>query len=52
MACKVLVKNPLQGGHGPCQAAGFGFANVDDPKVADAVIEQLNGKDFGGSAPR
>ena len=31
---------------------GFGFANVDDEKVADAVIEQLNGKDFGGSALR
>ena len=28
---------------------GFGFANVDDEKVADAVIEALNGKDFGGS---
>ena len=35
---------------GSCR--GFGFANVDDPKVADAVIEQLNGKDFGGSALR
>ena len=31
---------------------GFGFANVDDPKLADAVIEQLNGKDFGGSSLR
>ena len=28
---------------------GFGFANVDDEKVADAVIEQLNGRDFGGN---
>lgn len=28
---------------------GFGFANVDDEKIADALIEQLNGKDFGGS---
>ena len=28
---------------------GFGFANVDDDKVADAVIEQLNGRDFGGN---
>ena len=35
---------------GSCR--GFGFANVDDPKVADAVIEQLNGKDFGGNALR
>ena len=31
---------------------GFGFANVDDPKVADAVIEQLNGKEFGGNSLR
>ena len=31
---------------------GFGFANVEDPKLADAVIEALNGKDFGGSALR
>ena len=35
---------------GSCR--GFGFANIDDPKLADAVIEQLNGKDFGGSALR
>ena len=35
---------------GTCR--GFGFANVDDPKLADAVIEQLNGKDFGGSSLR
>jgi RNA recognition motif-containing protein len=31
---------------------GFGFANVDDEKVADAVIEQLNGREFGGNALR
>ena len=31
---------------------GFGFANVDDTKLADAVIEQLNGRDFGGNALR
>ena len=31
---------------------GFGFANVNDEKVAVAVIEQLNGKDFGGNALR
>ena len=31
---------------------GFGFANVDDAKLADAVIEQLNGRDFGGNALR
>ena len=35
---------------GTCR--GFGFANVDDAKLADAVIEQLNGKDFGGNALR
>jgi len=28
---------------------GFGFANINDEKVADAVIEQLNGRDFGGN---
>jgi RNA recognition motif-containing protein len=31
---------------------GFGFANIDDEKVADAVIEQLNGREFGGSSLR
>ena len=31
---------------------GFGFANVDDQKLAEAVIEQLNGKEFGGQALR
>jgi len=31
---------------------GFGFANVDDHKQAEAVIEQLNGKEFGGSSLR
>ena len=31
---------------------GFGFANIDNPKLADAVIEQLNGKDFNGSTLR
>ncbi|MFM7675085.1 MAG: RNA recognition motif domain-containing protein [Synechococcus sp.] len=31
---------------------GFGFANVEDPKLADAVIEQLNGHEFGGSSLR
>ncbi len=28
---------------------GFGFANVDDEKVANAVIEQLNGREFKGN---
>lgn len=35
---------------GACR--GFGFANVDDQKLAETVIEQLNGKDFGGSSLR
>jgi RNA recognition motif-containing protein len=32
---------------GACR--GFGFANVDDQKMAETVIEQLNGRDFGGN---
>ncbi|MCP9810067.1 RNA-binding protein [Cyanobium sp. HWJ4-Hawea] len=35
---------------GACR--GFGFANVDSQAMADAVIEQLNGKEFGGSSLR
>lgn len=35
---------------GACR--GFGFANVDDQKLAETVIEQLNGKEFGGSSLR
>jgi RNA recognition motif-containing protein len=35
---------------GACR--GFGFANVDDQKMAETVIEQLNGKDFGGNSLR
>jgi RNA recognition motif-containing protein len=31
---------------------GFGFANVDDQKQAEAVIAQLNGKEFGGNSLR
>ena len=31
---------------------GFGFANVDDAKLAEAVIEQLNGREFGGNSLR
>jgi RNA recognition motif-containing protein len=31
---------------------GFGFANVDDHKTAEAVIEQLNGREFGGNSLR
>ena len=28
---------------------GFGFANINDEKMADEVIEKLNGYDFNGS---
>ena len=31
---------------------GFGFANVDDEKLAEAVIEQINGREFGGNVLR
>jgi RNA recognition motif-containing protein len=31
---------------------GFGFANVDDVKLAEALIEQLNGREFGGNSLR
>jgi RNA recognition motif-containing protein len=31
---------------------GFGFANVDDQTLAEAVIAQLNGREFGGNALR
>ncbi len=46
----VRFKSVLDRETGSCR--GFGFANVDDAKVADAVIEQLNGKEFGGSTLR
>ncbi len=35
---------------GTCR--GFGFANVDDQALAEALIAQLNGRDFGGSSLR
>jgi RNA recognition motif-containing protein len=35
---------------GACR--GFGFANVDSQAMADAVIEHLNGKEFGGNSLR
>jgi len=35
---------------GACR--GFGFANVDDQNLAEALIAQLNGRDFGGQALR
>ena len=35
---------------GACR--GFGFANVDSQKLAETVIEQLHGKEFGGNSLR
>ena len=35
---------------GACR--GFGFANVDDMKLAETVIEQLNGQSFAGNSLR
>ncbi len=35
---------------GACR--GFGFANVDDSKMAETVIEQLHGKTFEGNTLR
>jgi RNA recognition motif-containing protein len=35
---------------GACR--GFGFANVDDPKLAEALIAKLNGHDFAGQQLR
>ena len=35
---------------GSCR--GFGFANVDDMALAEAVIEKLNGHSFGGNSLR
>ncbi len=32
---------------GKCR--GFGFANISDKKAANALIEQLNGRDFNGN---
>ena len=37
----IRFKSVLDRETGACR--GFGFANVDDPKLADAVIEALNG---------
>lgn len=35
---------------GACR--GFGFANVDNNSIAEALITQLNGRDFGGQPLR
>ena len=40
----IRFKSVLDRETGACR--GFGFANVDDPKLADAVIEALNGKNI------
>ena len=47
MAEGIRFKAVLDRDSGKCR--GFGFANVENQKVADAVIDQLNGRDFGGS---
>ena len=46
----IRFKTVLDRDTGACR--GFGFANVDDEKVADALIEQFNGKDFNGNTLR
>ena len=46
----IRFKTVLDRETGACR--GFGFANVDDEKVADALIEQFNGKEFNGNTLR
>lgn len=46
----VRFKAVLDRETGACR--GFGFVNLDDPALADAVIEQFNGRDFGGQSLR
>lgn len=46
----IRFKAVLDRDTGGCR--GFGFANVDSDKVADALIEQFNGKDFNGNTLR
>jgi RNA recognition motif-containing protein len=46
----VRFKAVLDRDTGACR--GFGFANVDDTTLAETVIEQLNGREFGGNALR
>ncbi len=43
----IRFKAVLDRDTGKCR--GFGFANVENDKVADSVIEQLNGKEFNGN---
>ena len=46
----IRFKAVLDRDTGACR--GFGFANVETDKVADALIEQFNGKDFNGNTLR
>jgi RNA recognition motif-containing protein len=46
----VRFKAVLDRETGACR--GFGFVNLDDPALADAVIEQFNGREFGGQSLR
>jgi len=43
----VRFKAVLDRDTGACR--GFGFVNVDDAKLTDAVIEQFNGREYGGN---
>lgn len=46
----VRFKAVLDRETGACR--GFGFVNLDDPGLAEAVIEQFNGREFGGQSLR
>ena len=46
----IRFKPVLDRGTGSCR--GFGFATVNDEKMAEAVIEHFNGRNFNGSALR
>ena len=46
----VRFKAVLDRETGACR--GFGFVNLDDPALVDAVIEQFNGREYGGQSLR
>ena len=46
----IRFKPVLDRGTGSCR--GFGFATVNDEKMAEAVIEHFNGRNFNGSVLR
>ena len=46
----VRFKAVLDRETGACR--GFGFVNLDDPALAEAVIEQFNGREYGGQSLR